>query len=65
MARPDFGTARDSVSIEGERAAVVELKFVAPGLTISDLVGIFDDAGTKVRGVAAVTDAILNAVYGP
>jgi hypothetical protein len=72
MPRPDFGMARDAVVL-GDRQIVVERKLVAPGLTLSDLVSIFQRA-TKapsdlshwptVNGITAVTDAILNAVYG-
>lgn len=75
MARPDFGMARDE-HVLGDRRIVVESKFVAPGLTMSDLVGIFEQATKSPevdafsdnpslwpthRGIAAVADAINTA----
>jgi hypothetical protein len=62
MSRPDFGTVLDE-RILGDRRIVLKAKCVAPGLTLSDLVGIFEGAPSAERGVAAVADAILDAVY--
>lgn len=75
MARPDFGMHR----IEHQGVAL-ECRYIAPGLTLSDLTRIFEQAKKEakpgdeyagnpslwpdVRGVRAVTDAILNAVFG-
>jgi hypothetical protein len=76
MTRPDFGW--HEVEHEGVK---LTCRYIAPGLTMSDLVSIYDEAEKKAapndhlagdpskwpitRGVSAVTEAILNAVYGP
>ena len=75
MARPDFGS--HEVEHEGVK---LTCRYAVPGLTMQDLVRIFHDAERQaephdqfsgdpavwptVRGVSAVTDAILDAVYG-
>jgi hypothetical protein len=74
MTRPDFGW--HEIEHDGVK---LTCRYVAPDLTMQDLVKIFVDAeaGFKpgdrfsgnpakwpnARGIAAVTDAILNAVY--
>lgn len=73
--RPDFGM--HLVDYEG---VTLECRYVAPGLTMQDLTRVFSEARAKstpedrlsanpskwpdVRGVMAVTDALLDAIYG-
>ena len=75
MSRPDFGRHKDEF-----HGTIMECSFVAPGLTLHDLTMIFQRAKNEaapgdelrgdpskwpdVRGVYAVTEAILNAIYG-
>jgi hypothetical protein len=67
MTIPDFGMHQK----DG-----LECKYIAPGLTLHDLVGIYENAQEGkddlsgnpgkwgvVRGVNAVTEAVLAAVY--
>lgn len=74
MERPDFGW--HETSHEGVK---LTCRYVAPGLTMSDLMRIFDEGEAKaephdylsgnptkwpkVRGINAVTEAILDAIY--
>lgn len=75
MSRPDFGM---HVVYHGDTA--LSCRYIAPGLTMYDLVQIFakardnfvnsEYAGNPSRwptfaGVSAVTDAILDAIYPP
>jgi len=75
LARPDFGMHETE-----HQGVKLTCSYVVPGLTMSDLVQIFHDAERQaephdqfsanpavwptVRGVSAVTDAILDAIYG-
>lgn len=74
MARPDFGM--HEIEHHGMK---LTCRYVAPGLTMQDLTMIFERAQAEagpsdhlsgnpskwpdVRGVAAVTEAILSAIY--
>jgi hypothetical protein len=75
MARPDFGLHETE-----HQGIKLTCRNIAPGLTLHDLTMIFERATKQanpgdeyaanpakwptVRGVQAVTDAILDAVYG-
>ena len=75
---PDFGKHVIEFN-NGGYTTKLECKYVAPGLTFSDLLDIFHKAEAHLqpgdelsgnpsrwpgaRGVSAVTDAILNAIY--
>lgn len=77
MPRPDFGKSYVKTA-DGQ--AVLECRNIAPGLTMQDLTMIFERAKNEaepgdefhgnpakwpnVRGVHAVTEAILKAIYG-
>lgn len=76
MAIPDFGW--DEQDFHGTK---LTCRFVAPGLTFSDLYRVYTEAEKDLqagdalrgnpskwpgaRGVKAVTEAVLAAVYGP
>jgi hypothetical protein len=75
MARPDFGE-----DVKYHEGVKLTCRRIAPGLTLHDLTMIFDRASKEarpedhlsanpskwptVRGVNAVTEAILDAIYG-
>lgn len=75
MERPDFGE-----DVRHHQGVTLTCKRIAPGLTLHDLTMIFETAEKQagphdhlsgnpskwpnVRGVKAVTDAILDAIYG-
>jgi len=75
VARPDFGTRR----IE-QNGACLECRCIAPGITMSDLMTAYHEAETACtlsdsfsgdpsrwpgsRGVLAVTEMLLTAIYG-
>lgn len=77
MARPDFGKHQVKTHAGG---ITLECSYVAPGLTMQDLSRIFHEAKAQAepgdqyaanpakwpdqRGITAVTDAILDAIYG-
>lgn len=80
MIIPDFGM-HIITSGEGDNATQLSCKYVAPGITMSDLYKIFTNAEAdwkendslsanpskwkNSRGIAALTKAILEAIYSP
>ena len=76
MPRPDFGI--DTIYHEG---VPLTCRYIAPGITFSDLARAFHEAKAKAepgdelrgnpakwpdnRGICAVMDMLLDAIYGP
>ncbi len=76
MPRPDFGT--HTIEHDGVK---LSCRYIAPGLTFHDLAKIFHEAkgqskpGDELagnpakwpdnRGIYAVAEAVLDAIYGP
>ncbi len=76
MSRPDFGMHRTTT----QDGVELECRYAVPGLTLHDLVMIYDKASKspgnnhfsgnpsqwpEVAGVIAVKEAILDAIYPP
>lgn len=76
LPRPDFGMHQTTF-----HGLTLECRYVAPGLTFSDLYRVYDEAEKAfqesdnlhgspthwrgARGMMAVTNAILDAIYEP